>query len=184
MANSNLFGRKKSAPKLLVEGYHLDKLCRRAASNKELPVLPMLRYVRPCFFSCVEFQIGVRHSDVSVSSPKIYPFLMLQQQGVKDRIMPRVAISSSRMPSTKYSWPGSPERFSSVRTASDRMWGGEVRLRSRMPAKWKAMTAPTSKSKVAAAITFHEGSAKIELRPRGPKQVILLTESGSRLAED
>src|SRR5208337_2101272 len=33
-------------------------------------------------------------------------------------------------------------------------------------------------------ISIHECGAQIELGPCGPKQVILLTESGSRLAED
>ena len=31
--------------------------------------------------------------------------------------------------------------------------------------------------------SIHEGDAQIEVGPCGPKQVILITESGSRLAE-
>src|SRR5438552_8529925 len=42
---------------------------------------------------------------------------------LRERMGARLVISSSVIPSAKYSWVGSPERFASGRTASDPMWG-------------------------------------------------------------
>ena len=81
-------------------------------------------------------------------------------------ILERSAISASVIPSAKYSWSGSREKFSSGRTARDEMRGVRFRL-SKRSRQSPTLSPKSTASKIAKAATeIHLASRRLAMKLR------------------